>query len=573
MTSIRNMGIGTRKLGSSGRLLGPQLLPSPSHVSDLVTACVRFAHYGYAKECSPAAPPELPLQSASALPPFAWLLSFTPLLGASKDIADINSREQHKCVKGNSFASSYTDQEVEVVKRTDILVGEIEGAAETPCEWASFVSPGSEGMGAEASPPGAESSPTSPLEENINGTFSKESSEKILSQSHVLRLKLSGILSLVPSHSKQFMAEMPGTSSTSLTQRHSKADSKICSVAKKEYFSRMMNGLNMGSNISSVPCCGASGGYVGRYIDASDMGVRADSFWCEDKFKDGWNVDPWRFEQRNILIRTLHVMRCDSESLKSYIPTYIHPVMMNNSSSTVKQGPCKLADDDLHDVRENLLKGDKGLIQIVEKDHVPEPDKDVSVVEASQPENELRDQSASLWTHGYSKAKKQWWKELLAAFGLAVWLITGAVLAAKALGVPNLLVSQNVAYSGFWGRPEDDQTKSSNQGAQTEILELSSSNFDEVIMKRSTFVMFYAPWCPHCQHLHPVWKELASVLSREGCDVRLAIVDATKHARLADKYEVQGYPSLIMFKRGVPAGRHRGPRDISTLMSFINHKK
>lgn len=73
-------------------------------------------------------------------------------------------------------------------------------------------------------------------------------------------------------------------------------DSKICFVVKKEYFFCMMNGLNMGLNIFLVFCCGVLGGYVGRYIDVFDMGVWVDLFWCEDKFKDGWNVDLWCFE-------------------------------------------------------------------------------------------------------------------------------------------------------------------------------------------------------------------------------------------------------------------------------------
>lgn len=49
----------------------------------------------------------------------------------------------------------------------------------------------------------------------------------------------------------------------------------------------------------------------------------------------------------------------------------------------------------------------------------------------------------------------------------------------------------------------------------------------------------------------------------------MAIVDATRHTRLADKYDVPGFPTLILFKNGVPVGRHRGARDLDTLLAFI----
>lgn len=66
-----------------------------------------------------------------------------------------------------------------MVKWIDIFVGEIEGVVEILCEWVLFVSFGSEGMGVEVFLLGVELSFIFFLEENINGIFSKEFSEKI----------------------------------------------------------------------------------------------------------------------------------------------------------------------------------------------------------------------------------------------------------------------------------------------------------------------------------------------------------------------------------------------------------
>ena len=141
---------------------------------------------------------------------------------------------------------------------------------------------------------------------------------------------------------------------------------------------------------------------------------------------------------------------------------YMYPVMMRSYSamSELKQNSSRPSDDEQTENHIDSLK-EKELAQAAEKDRSSEVDKDLCVSEVPPPEKEEESEEAiSTWSHGCPKKKKQWWREILAAFGLTVWVITGAVLVAKAIGVPNLGVSSNnVAYNGFWGRSDDEETK------------------------------------------------------------------------------------------------------------------
>ncbi|CAI5479307.1 unnamed protein product, partial [Closterium sp. Yama58-4] len=61
-------------------------------------------------------------------------------------------------------------------------------------------------------------------------------------------------------------------------------------------------------------------------------------------------------------------------------------------------------------------------------------------------------------------------------------------------------------------------------------------------------VEFYAPWCGHCRALVPEYREAAATLKELG--VLFAKVDATKETELADKYNVDGYPTILFATDG-----------------------
>lgn len=83
--------------------------------------------------------------------------------------------------------------------------------------------------------------------------------------------------------------------------------------------------------------------------------------------------------------------------------------------------------------------------------------------------------------------------------------------------------------------------------ADSNVITLTKDTFDDFVKEHDLVLAeFYAPWCGHCKALAPKYEEAATEL--KGKDIPLVKVDCTTEEDLCRDYEVDGYPTLKVFR-------------------------
>lgn len=108
---------------------------------------------------------------------------------------------------------------------------------------------------------------------------------------------------------------------------------------------------------------------------------------------------------------------------------------------------------------------------------------------------------------------------------------------------------------------------------EDDVVVLTVDNFDEWVNAQPlALVEFYAPWCGHCKTLAPEWAQVAGEMKLTTPPVAsLAKVDATENEKLAQRFGVEGYPTIFTFRHGVKS-EYDGPREAPGILQWIDEQ-
>nr|VDD57396.1 unnamed protein product [Brassica oleracea] len=105
---------------------------------------------------------------------------------------------------------------------------------------------------------------------------------------------------------------------------------------------------------------------------------------------------------------------------------------------------------------------------------------------------------------------------------------------------------------------------------EKDVAVLTKDNFTEFVGNNSfAMVEFYAPWCGACQALAPEYAAAATELKGVAA---LAKIDATEEGDLAQKYEIQGFPTVFLFVDGEMRKTYEGERTKDGIVTWMKKK-
>lgn len=105
------------------------------------------------------------------------------------------------------------------------------------------------------------------------------------------------------------------------------------------------------------------------------------------------------------------------------------------------------------------------------------------------------------------------------------------------------------------------------------VPKLTGAAVEALQATKNVLVMFYAPWCGHCTSLKPVYAKLAVAFAGEAATVEVVAVDADEDKEGAEPFGVEGFPTIVLLKKGqtVSQGiKYEGGRSLSAFVQYLN---
>ena len=87
--------------------------------------------------------------------------------------------------------------------------------------------------------------------------------------------------------------------------------------------------------------------------------------------------------------------------------------------------------------------------------------------------------------------------------------------------------------------------------------------------EKPVLVDFHAEWCGPCKMMAPELKRFAESNKDK---VRVLKVDIDKNRATAEQFNIQGVPTLILFKKGKVLWRQSGAMNAQQLSGIVNSK-
>ena len=97
-------------------------------------------------------------------------------------------------------------------------------------------------------------------------------------------------------------------------------------------------------------------------------------------------------------------------------------------------------------------------------------------------------------------------------------------------------------------------------------------SFDKLVIDASRdkpiLLDLWAEWCSPCRVIAPILEKIADEFENEIGIAKIE-VDEDENMKIAGKYQVRGFPTLILFQHGEEQARFSGAKPLHFIREFI----